>query len=460
MSPDPHNPDARHGTTADSAIPPVQQATPANRPDESADSPLADETIGYVDADDDSVDIQPVIDALAASPTPSSDGLARSDEFSPRACSPANDDLTLSMVLTDIGQLRPNEAMARSVFGVVPGAARPQQSQQQLGALYWISKPDLNPADIARWMAYYTPNRVLQVDRASDPHRREQATLRVHTDAATYAMKVYTGDERRLRRLNRIYRMMQTCRQHGFPCPRPLPLSTGKHLLRDGPLSIGVYDWLDGESLLRSHASTVRRMSPAQARSAGGLLGRWHRLVGELVNAEMSWSLPPFLASVVERYYQWKAGFPSPPAAFEPIFARLAADIEWLSFGLNAKPLRLQWTHGDATVRNFMFDGDEAIALIDFDLAAIAPRLFDLVILLQAQPEQMHETLYGYRQAAELRRSERRALPILAGTRLIQRMLDSMPQSLDSAAQREQFERVYLAYRQVKLNLRELALDL
>lgn len=324
--------------------------------------------------------------------------------------------------------------------------------------LYWQSRPTLNHREVTRWAEEFGV-RIIHAQRVSDPMRLEQATLRLRTRGHDLAMKVYQADEQRLTLLENIFEMLDQCYLAGFPCPKPQPLADGNYLFVDEQFAIGIYDWLDGENLLHPHVNIVQKMTAEQARSAGALLARWHALTAGLFPQDRKYSLDEYVANLRRKFDAWLQQVAPHTSApdLAPIIHRLTTDVTWFELVGKLPPLALQWTHGDATVRNFMFDGDEAIALIDFDLACFAPRLSDLIILMQAQAEFMLPILEGYRATSELTLTERRALPVLAGGRLFNRLLERLSAGPASPAR---IQPIYSAYRDVKFRVREISMHL
>jgi Ser/Thr protein kinase RdoA (MazF antagonist) len=154
-------------------------------------------------------------------------------------------------------------------------------------------------------------------------------------------------------------------RDRGLRAPRLLRTTADTNRLeRDGEV------W---RAMTLVGARTIDRLdSPAQARSAGRLVARFHAAL-----ADVDWTFHHARAGVhdTERHMrvlrESVAGLTDHRlhADVAPLAAEvLAAWDEWREVSLPTLPRRI--IHGDLKVSNLRFDGDDAVALIDLDTLA------------------------------------------------------------------------------------------
>jgi homoserine kinase type II len=153
--------------------------------------------------------------------------------------------------------------------------------------------------------------------------------------------------------------LMRLVRARGFPAPQIVPTCTGAdHAEISGRL------WIATRGVV---GTAFDDGSPAHLRALGRTLGWYHRLVADLPADARE----PLLLTELRR---WVDG-----GALEPgRHARAARVVERLTALLPDLP-RVS-VHGGARRSSLVFDGDELVAVLDFDSARPDVRVLDLAI--------------------------------------------------------------------------------
>ena len=195
--------------------------------------------------------------------------------------------------------------------------------------------------------------------------------------------------------------------------PEPVPTPDGQWLAWDGPAAWRAWRRVPGAPLQGAHAS------PATLHAAGAFLGRFHGLVADLDPAALSETLP---------------GFHDPGRRLDALRTVIAADpcgrvvtvqqeIEMALAAESLVDLAADLTqrvprrvaHFDAKLDNILFDGDDPVALVDFDTVMPGAWFWDVGDLLRsgattaaeddpqpdravAAPERYQAIIDGYRQ--------------------------------------------------------------
>lgn len=202
----------------------------------------------------------------------------------------------------------------------------------------------------------------------------------------------------------------------GLPTPRHLPTAEGAPglIAADGRVW-RLTPWLAGRT---RHRLDV----PAQARSAAALLARFHRILAA-APATARWPVSRFhdteqrMADLVAS--REASGDDDMRALADAILTCWRKEVAPLRTSLPARP-----GHGDPKISNFLFTGDEAVAVLDLDTVARQPVDDDLGDALRSwcnpagedtaearlNPDLFESALAGYLPEGGLSDAERSAL--------------------------------------------------
>ncbi|MCA9553967.1 MAG: phosphotransferase [Myxococcales bacterium] len=159
----------------------------------------------------------------------------------------------------------------------------------------------------------------------------------------------------------------------GLVTPRLVPTRSGDLYTRVGEAVWRLMTWVEGENLSKAD-------SPARARAAGVMLGRFHAAVQDLSHAFVNTRLgvhdtPAHLAGLAAALEQ------HPGHPLYPEVAPLTQGILQTAAALGPLPLETsRVVHGDPKLNNLIFDPatGEAICLIDLDTLAEMPIVLEL----------------------------------------------------------------------------------
>ena len=164
--------------------------------------------------------------------------------------------------------------------------------------------------------------------------------------------------------------------------PEPVPTTAGKWLAWDGVDPWRAWWRVPGRPLGSAEAS------PAALRAAGDLLGRFHGLVADLDPAALTETLPGFhdpgrrLAALREVIDADPCG----RVATVPDEIEMAQEaqslVETAAEITRRVPRRV--AHFDAKLDNILFDGDDVVALVDFDTVMPGAWVWDVGDLLRS----------------------------------------------------------------------------
>jgi Ser/Thr protein kinase RdoA (MazF antagonist) len=169
----------------------------------------------------------------------------------------------------------------------------------------------------------------------------------------------------------------------GALLPQPVATAEGEWLVGDGPERWRVWHRAPGAPLADPAGA-----SPAALRSAGALLGRFHRLVSDLDPAQLIETLP---------------GFHDPGRRIDALRSMIATDPcgrvagvqDEIALVLDAEPLAAaaaevaaavphRVAHFDAKLDNILFAGDDAVCLVDLDTLMPGAWFWDVGDLLRS----------------------------------------------------------------------------
>jgi len=220
-----------------------------------------------------------------------------------------------------------------------------------------------------------------------------------------YVVKLSTN----LAVLQKAQRLTAALKAAGVPVAETIPTADGRDFARDGEVYFFLSQRLQGaplgsEALLRQ-ADLARRVGAGIARLHGALL----QLDGEgLDRMELMCDSLDELERV-----QTRTGLPE---SFVQEYGRAAPLLQRLPS---------QIIHRDLNPSNILFEGGELSGFVDFDLAAIGPRVFDLCYFATAV---LSETLPRHR--VERNQWDALVQNLLAGYESLEKLTDEEKQAL------------------------------
>jgi Ser/Thr protein kinase RdoA (MazF antagonist) len=271
------------------------------------------------------------------------------------------------------------------------------------------SSPEIT---VARRMAEVFVGRATAVEGFGAGHINE--TYLVESAAGEYVLQrvntaVFTRPDAITANIVVVHRHLR-----GALMPEPVATPAGEWLVWEGGAPWRAWRRLPGRPLASGEAT------PAALQDAATLLGRFHGLVADLDPGALTETLP---------------GFHDPGRRLEALRTVVAADPcgrvatvqDEIQMALEAQPLvdaatdltrrvPLRVAHYDAKLDNFLFVGDDAVALVDFDTVMPGAWFWDLGDLLRSGatvaaedepnaekvavvPERYHSIIAGYRQS-------------------------------------------------------------
>lgn len=202
----------------------------------------------------------------------------------------------------------------------------------------------------------------------------EQETLhtawRLKHTSGEYILKRHTfpPEPSQTDKLNHSCRLMAHLYAHNFPCPKPIQNKHGEWFTEYEGQNYQIFTVLPGQ--IAWNDVTATHLS-----QAGALLGNFHRLQSDLPNMPPPKDLRERIRTGVERIIaEWNTFNMIRPDIREA-GAEALSHIDPLWQKLVTLPNGLM--HSDATPGNILFDGDQLIGLIDFEVIP-GPLLLDL----------------------------------------------------------------------------------
>lgn len=265
------------------------------------------------------------------------------------------------------------------------------------------------------------------------------------TSTGVYFAKRYDPRTRAEAALVAEHRITRRLLESGYPTPMLHANNRGDTITWLAEVPYAIYDLARGEDRYGDTPVFAPYRDPAEARSAGAMLARFHKIL-------MSADVPPArpFAGLTAQFKAWEA-----PTLTEGLLPLLACDAELEGFlarhaewsevlGLlearhpavhEALPkLPRGILHGDWIKRNLFFEGTEVVDVVDFELWNAGVLIYDVALALlpigfnwpellagRGEPDAaaMRAFLEGYASVRALEPAERAALPlVMEGARL------------------------------------------
>ncbi|MBT3603382.1 MAG: phosphotransferase [Candidatus Latescibacteria bacterium] len=160
-------------------------------------------------------------------------------------------------------------------------------------------------------------------------------------------------------KLNHSCRLMDHLYAHNFPCPKPIQNKHGKWFTEYEGHNYQIFTVLPGQ-IAWSNATATHQSQ------AGVLLGNFHRLQSDLPNIPPPKDLRERISTGMERIVAEWDTFNMTRPDIRDAGAEALSRIEPLWQKLISLPNGFM--HSDATPGNILFDGDQLIGLIDFEV--------------------------------------------------------------------------------------------
>ena len=218
----------------------------------------------------------------------------------------------------------------------------------------------LSPTDLAHIVAQYSIGTPLKLEDI--PGGFGNSNFKLTTTGGEFLLKIC--DEKDRAELNMQIALLQHLHQHDYPTVYPIPTKDQKRLTHEAFGSVMLYPFLPGEQ---------PQSSPETSAQLGEALAKLHCIppIAGLPCFAMGISqMTPFFEEVQGTEF-----------ATHPFVESLKSQLESLESQLNA-PLPMGLLHGDLFLDNTLFDGDQMVAILDFEEGCYDTLLIDLGMTL------------------------------------------------------------------------------
>ena len=214
----------------------------------------------------------------------------------------------------------------------------------------------LSPTELAHIVAQYPIGTSLKLEEI--PGGFGNSNFKLTTTDGEFLLKIC--DEKDSAELNMQIALLQHLRQYVYPTVYPILTKDQKPLIHETFGSVMLYPFLQGEE---------PRPSPNILAQLGEALAKLHRIppIAGLPRFAMGISqMRPFLEEVQETEF-----------AMHPFVESLKSQLEEMEHLLNA-PLPKGLLHGDLFLDNTLFDGEDMVAILDFEEGCYDTLLIDV----------------------------------------------------------------------------------
>ena len=214
----------------------------------------------------------------------------------------------------------------------------------------------LSPTELDRIVSQYPIGRPLKLEEISGGFGNSNFKL-ITTDGE-FLLKIC--DEKDSAELNMQISLLQHLHQYTYPTVYPIPTKAEKQLTHEAFGSVMLYPFLQGEQ---------PQSSPKVLAQLGEALAKLHRIppIERLPRFAMGISqMIPFFKEVQCTQF-----------ATHPFVELLKSQLESMEPQLNA-PLPIGLLHGDLFLDNTLFNGDEMVAILDFEEGCYDTLLIDV----------------------------------------------------------------------------------
>lgn len=214
----------------------------------------------------------------------------------------------------------------------------------------------VSPTELAHIVAQYRIGTSLKLEEM--PGGFGNSNFKLTTTDGEFLLKIC--DEKDSVELNMQITLLEHLRQHAYPTAYPILTMDQKPLIHETFGSVMLYPFLQGEEPLPS---------PNILAQLGEALAKLHRIppIAGLLPFAMGISqMRPFLQEVEDTEF-----------ATHPFVALLKSQLEEIEPSLNAS-LPMGLLHGDLFLDNTLFDGEDMVAILDFEEGCYDTLLIDV----------------------------------------------------------------------------------
>ena len=218
----------------------------------------------------------------------------------------------------------------------------------------------LSPTELAHIVAQYSIGTPLKLEEI--PGGFGNSNFKLTTTAGEFLLKIC--DEKDAAELNMQIALLQHLQQHAYPTVYPIPTKNQKQLIHETFGSVILYPFLQGEQ---------PEPSPGTLAQLGEALAKLHCIppIAGLPRFAMGISqMTPFFEEVQGTQF-----------AAHPFVESLKSQLESIEPQLNAL-LPMGLLHGDLFLDNTLFDGDQMVAILDFEEGCYDTLLIDVGMTL------------------------------------------------------------------------------
>ncbi len=255
----------------------------------------------------------------------------------------------------------------------------------------------LSPTELAHIVAQYSIGKPLKLEEIAGGFGN--SNFKLMTTEGEFLLKIC--DEKDSAELNMQIALLQHLQQHAYPTVYPIPTKDQKHLIHETFGSVMLYPFLPGEQ---------PQSSPDTLAKLGEALAKLHcipPIVGLPRFAMGISQMAPFFEEVQGTQF-----------TTHPFVGSLKSQLESMEPQLNAS-LPMGLLHGDLFLDNTLFDGDQMVAILDFEEGCYDTLLIDVGMTLigccytpqhQLNIEAVQRFLEAYNASRPLTESEWKCL--------------------------------------------------
>ena len=218
----------------------------------------------------------------------------------------------------------------------------------------------LSPTDLARIVSQYPIGTPLKLEEI--PGGFGNSNFKLTTTAGEFLLKIC--DEKDPTELNMQIELLQHLRRYAYPTVYPIPTKDRKYLTHETFGSVMLYPFLQGEP---------PQSAPDTLAPLGEALAQLHCIppIAKLPRFAMGISqMIPFFEEVQ-----------GTPFATHPFVESLKSQLAAMESQLNAR-LPMGLLHGDLFLDNTLFDGNQMVAILDFEEGCYDTLLIDIGMTL------------------------------------------------------------------------------
>ena len=215
---------------------------------------------------------------------------------------------------------------------------------------------NLSPTELAHIVAQYPIGTSLKLEEI--PGGFGNSNFKLTTTDGEFLLKIC--DEKDTAELNMQIALLAQLQQHAYPTVYPILTKAEQPLIHETFGSVMLYPFLRG---------TPPSPSPRVLAQLGAALAELHRIppIADLPRFAMGISqMRPFFQEVRDTEF-----------AAHPFVELLKSELETIEPQLNT-PLPMGLLHGDLFLDNTLFDGDQMVAILDFEEGCYDTLLLDV----------------------------------------------------------------------------------